>query len=174
MDSGLITVVTLFMIMLGDMARYIADRFTSFTARPAPVQNAALAFAGVLGAAGPVMLAVSSSGAAVAFVVSPIGLVVAGVALLAAAWAMNFGGIQEQTAAAWAAIQPTLQMLVDVFQASLPGAIAAGTAAFSGLLAQLSIIGATLQAFFAPAITRVQTAIMGLPHSLTPCLLYTS
>ena len=169
-DSVLITVGTPFLTMLGDMARYIADLITSFTALPAPVQNAALAFAGVLAAAGPVMLAVSGIGTALAFLLSPIGLVVAGVALLAAAWAMNFGGIQEQTAAAWAAIQPTLQMLVDVFQASLPGAIATGTAAFTGLLAQLSMIGATLQAFFAPAIERVQTAFMGLPDSLAPLL----
>lgn len=169
-DSVLISVGTPFLTMLGDMARYIADLITSFAALPAPVQNAALAFAAVLAAAGPVMLAVSGIGAALAFLLSPIGLVVAGVALLAAAWAMNFGGIQEQTAAAWAAIQPTLQMLVDVFQASLPGAIATGTAAFTGLLAQLAIIGATLQAFFAPAIDRVQTAFMGLPESLAPLL----
>ena len=112
-DSVLITVGTPFLTMLGDMARYIADLVTSFAALPAPVQNAALAFAGVLAAAGPVMLAISGIGTALAFLLSPIGLVVAGVALLAAAWAANFGGIQEQTAATWAALQPTLTAIGD-------------------------------------------------------------
>jgi len=195
-DSVLITVGTPFLTMLGDMARYIADLITAFTELPAPVQNAALAFAGVLAAAGPVMLAISGVATALGFILSPIGLVVVGVALLAAAWASNFGGIQEQTAAAWAAIQPTLTAIGDAINLvvsyltatfetgddrsafgyirKLPEFLQAPTLALGAFVvfAQTSLagLGATLTAFFAPAIERVQSAFVGLPESLAPLL----
>jgi len=170
LDSFLIGSALPYLDMVGNMIRSGADLITSFGSIPAPIQQAVIAFGTVLAAAGPVMLALAGVATALGFVLSPIGLVVVGVGLLAAAWTTNFGGIQEKTAAAWAAIQPTLQMLADWFQATLPVAITTGTAAFTTLWAQLSAVGATLQAFFAPAIERVQTAFLGLPESLAPLM----
>lgn len=71
-------------------------------------------FSGALGAVGAVLVGGAIVGAitvlagALAALVSPIGLVVAGAALLGAAWAENWGGIQEQAAAAIAAVTPKL------------------------------------------------------------------
>lgn len=73
-----------------------------------PVKNAGLAFAAVLAAAGPLMLALSYIGTVLGVLLSPIGLITLAVATLAAAWVGNWGGIQERTLAAWRAIQPVL------------------------------------------------------------------
>jgi len=114
-ESALITAFLPFTDAVGGMIRQAADLVTAFTELPEPVRNAALAFAAVLAAAGPVMLAISGIGAALGFLLSPIGLIVVGVAALAAAWTSNFLGIQEATAAAWGVIQPVLAQLVDGF-----------------------------------------------------------
>lgn len=114
-ESALITAFLPFTDAVGGMIRQAADLVTAFTELPEPVRNAALAFAAVLAAAGPVMLAISGIGATLAFLLSPIGLIVVGVAALAAAWASNFLGIQEATAAAWGVIQPVLAQVMDGF-----------------------------------------------------------
>ncbi len=114
-ESALISAFLPFTDASANMIRQAADLVTMFTSLPEPVRNAALAFAAVLAAAGPVMLAISGIGAVLGFLLSPIGLIVVGVAALAAAWTMNFGGIQEATAAAWGVIQPVLAQLVDGF-----------------------------------------------------------
>jgi phage-related protein len=77
----------------------------------------------VLAAAGPVLLALSGIGAVMGFLLSPIGLLVVGVAGLAAAWVSNFGDIQGKTAEAWAAIQPALMQAWAWVQVALPVAI---------------------------------------------------
>lgn len=120
-DSVLITVGTPFLQFLGDAARYVADMITSFTALPAPVRNAALAFAGILAAAGPIMLAVSGIATAIGFILSPIGLLVVAVAALAAAWVSNFGGIQQKTMAVFNALQPVFRELQKWFDLAMKG-----------------------------------------------------
>ena len=276
-DSFLISTALPFLDSLSGIVRTVADAITGLGGLPAPLQNAALAFAGVMAAAGPVLLALAGVATALGFLLSPIGLVVVGVAALAAAWVSNFGGIQEATASAWAAIQPILaafsQYLIAVFEdgdylndwlthmpeavqpavlalgqvvawlrdasiwlvaalpvalttlqtawgatwpamqatwdstwavlsaaftsaqawldttlptalatfqaawdglqavfSATPGAISTVTATFAGLWTQLAGIGATLTAFFAPAIERLQTAFVGLPESLAPLM----
>lgn len=69
---------------------------------PEPVQNGIIAFIGLTAAAGPLLIAVGSMasglaalGPILAALTGPIGLVVAGVAALAAAFATNFGGIRD-------------------------------------------------------------------------------
>jgi TP901 family phage tail tape measure protein len=111
-ESTLISAVLPFMDGMSGMIRQGADLIGMFTSLPEPVQNAALAFAAVLAAAGPVMLAISGIGVALGFLLSPIGLIVIGVAALAAAWTSNFMGIQEATAAAWGVVQPVLDGLM--------------------------------------------------------------
>lgn len=55
--------------------------------------------------------------------VSPIGLLIEGAALLGAAWAGNWGGIQEKTAAVWAVVQPVLSDLYTWLQTNIPIAV---------------------------------------------------
>jgi TP901 family phage tail tape measure protein len=98
-DSFLIGTALPFLDMGGSLLRWVGDAITGFGNLSEPVKNAALAFAAVLAAAGPVMLAISGIVAVIAALTSPIGLVVVALAGLAAAWAADFGGIQEKTAA---------------------------------------------------------------------------
>lgn len=108
-ESALINAFLPFTEATANLIRQAADLVTMFTGLPEPVRNAALAFAAVLAVAGPVMLAISGIATVLGALLSPVGLIIIGVAALAAAWSSNFMGIQDATAAAWAVIQPALQ-----------------------------------------------------------------
>jgi TP901 family phage tail tape measure protein len=155
-DSFLIETALPFLDSLSGFVRYGADLISSFSAIRGPVKNAALAFAAVLAAAGPVMLAIPAIGAALGFLVSPIGLVVAGVAALAAAWTMNLGGIQEATAAAWSAIQPVFATAWAWLQINLPIAL-------TYLGKTWSIVWNAATAALSAAWTTIQWVLGGLP-----------
>lgn len=62
------------------------------------------AVAGAIGGAGGL-------GAVIALLTGPIGWVIAAVALLAAAWATNFGGIQDIAADVWDAVSPIFEKI---------------------------------------------------------------
>lgn len=64
-------------------------------------------------------------GAAITALASPIVLVVAGAALLGAAWSSNWGGIQEKTQAVWAVVQPLLVAARDWLSVNVPLALQA-------------------------------------------------
>ena len=66
--------------------------------------------------------------------VSPIGLVIAAAALLGAAWAGNWGGIQEKTFAVWAIVQPILAQLIDWLSVNIPIALQALAVAWDTIL----------------------------------------
>jgi len=55
--------------------------------------------------------------------VTPITLVIAAAALLGAAWAGNWGGIQEKTFAVWAVVQPILMQLGQWLSVNIPIAL---------------------------------------------------
>jgi TP901 family phage tail tape measure protein len=104
-ESFLIGAALPFLDTLGGLARGAGDALSVVGALPQPIINAGLAFAGVLAAAGPLMLAVGGVAAAFSFLISPIGLVVTATAALAAAWAADLGGIQGITASAMGEVQ---------------------------------------------------------------------
>ena len=69
-----------------------------------------VAVIGVVGLALPSIIAgFSAVGTVLAVLTGPIGLVIAGVALLGTAWATNFLGIRDITASAWEWIKNTFQ-----------------------------------------------------------------
>lgn len=83
------------------------------------------ALAGALAGIG-VVLAGGVFAAIVAGVLSlltPINLIIAGAALLGAAWAANWFGIRDAVLSAWSTIQPVLQQLWDWLQINIPIAI---------------------------------------------------
>jgi len=122
-DSFLIGTALPFLDTLSEYPKMLGDFITSLGSVSPAIRNAALAFLAVLAAAGPAMLAIAGVGAVLGFIFSPLGLIVIGVGLLAAAWASNFGGIQEKTLAVWAAISPTLTAWKDQLLTALPGAL---------------------------------------------------
>ena len=66
--------------------------------------------------------------------VSPIMLVIGAAALLGAAWAGNWGGIQEKTFAVWAVVQPILTDLMTWLQVNIPMALQFLSDAWSTIL----------------------------------------
>lgn len=77
---------------------------------------------GTLGLITPVLAAI---GVALAVILGPIFAIPAGLVLLATAWANNWGGIQEKTAAVWAVLQPIFAGLVGFITGQLiPGVTA--------------------------------------------------
>lgn len=96
---------------LGNLIRKGADLIGKFADLPEPIRNAALAFGAVLAVAGPILVALPMIGAALGALLSPIGLVVMGVAALAAVWAADFGGIRGKTQAVIDYLQPALDRL---------------------------------------------------------------
>ena len=164
-ESALITAFLPFTDAVGGLIRQAADLVTAFVALPDPIKNAALAFAAVLAVAGPVMVAISGIGAVLGFLLSPIGLIVVGVAALAAAWASNFMGIQEATAAAWAVIGPVLGQVVDGFSNYAQSVMDAGFGS-SEAAESISLLPAALQPV-ALAFDSIAAAVSGWIGSLS-------
>ena len=196
-ESALITAFLPFTGAVADLIRQGADLVTMFVNLPEPMRNAALAFAAVLAVAGPVMLAISGIGAVLGFLLSPIGLIVVGVAALAAAWTSNFLGIQEATTAAWGMIAPALEgikaqftnvgasvaessTMYAAFKNQVAAALAGVQAAWDALLQLLAPALERLQAAFATAGTQVAglqphfqgllTAVQGFWTAIQPVL----
>ncbi len=186
-DSFLIGAALPYMAAIGDMIRSGADLITAFGSMPQPIMDAAVAFGAVLAAAGPVMLAISGISAALGFLLSPIGLIVVGVAALAAAWTTNFGGIRDITTEIAGQVGPALQsMLFPLQQISLamadagvsssevweaikllPPAIQPVAYGMQDLYTTLEQAATMLGTFLAPAVARVQEAFAGVGPQLT-------
>ena len=83
----------------------------------------ALVGVGVYLAGTTIMPILTAIGVAIAAINWPIVLIVGALALLGAAWAGNWGGIQEKTAALWAWLQPILQELWNWLATNVPIAI---------------------------------------------------
>lgn len=106
-ESFLIGAGLPFLEFVGDILRGVADAITAFGELPEPIRNAALAFAAVLAAAGPiigVIAAVAGAFALVGTAVVPVMAVTAAIAGLAALVAADVGGIQGILATAGTAI----------------------------------------------------------------------
>ena len=76
---------------------------------------------------------------------------IAAAALLGAAWATNFGGIQEITAGAWAAMQPQFEQLKAWLATE-------GPAALTSLQGAWATAWSGIETAFAPAISRIAYA----------------
>lgn len=186
-DSVMIAVASRFLPTLTIAIKTVADFISGFANLSPELQNGVIAFAAVAAAAGPVMLAITGIGAAVGFLLSPLGLVVVGVAALAAAWTTNFGGIQEKTQAVVDAISPIITQLTTSFGlitsaiadagigsseateafSTLPAALQPIATAVQSLWMTLTGLGAALQTFLAPAVERLKEAFAGVGPSLT-------
>jgi len=186
-DSALIALSKQFLPALSELLRVVADTVTGFTTLSPEIQTAALAFAAVAAAAGPVLLAITGISAALGFILSPIGLIVIAVGALAAAWSTNFGGIRDITAEVAGAIGPALQSIleplswvaeamadagVNSIEASeaitaLPAVLQPVATAFQNAYVAITAMSVQLQTFLAPALARVQEAFMAMQPALS-------
>lgn len=124
-DSFLIGAALPFLDTLGGLARGAGDALTAFGALPPSVINASLAFLGILAATGPLIAGLGLVVGALAFLLSPLGLIVIATGALAAAWVSDFGGIQEKTAQVVAALTPWFGLVLTGAQELAQGISAA-------------------------------------------------
>jgi len=93
-DSFLIGAALPYLNTIGDWIRQGADLLTMIGSLPKPTLDMAVAFAAVLAAAGPLMVALSGLGAVIGFLTAPIGLVIIAVGALVAVFTTDFMGIR--------------------------------------------------------------------------------
>jgi tape measure domain-containing protein len=95
------------------LAERLADTLTDltgkFSALTPQTRQAILVFAAFAAAIGPVLIGVGALTAAVGALGGPISILIVGVGALAAAWASNWGNIQQVTFAAWSTIVGAFQ-----------------------------------------------------------------
>lgn len=111
-----------FLESMTDMVKGVAGALSAFSNMPKPAIDTAVAF-GLVAAAAVVVIGLLAAApfviglvtAAFAFLVSPIGLVIAAMAGLAAAWATDFGNIRAIAANAWTFVSTRMEMLSGIF-----------------------------------------------------------
>lgn len=95
---------------VGTVVQFVKDHFEE-------IKGAFIGIGAALAAAGIVAAVVGIAAA----IMNPITLIIAAAALLGAAWAGNWGGIQEKTAAVIAFVQPLFQAFITNMQAIWQG-----------------------------------------------------
>lgn len=151
-----------------------------------PLKGAALAASGALGGTQVATLAVSGAqkvaavtsyalGGAIRFMTGPLGLIVTAIGVLAGAWATNFGGIREKTAAVVNFITGAIGGFINFFT-SLPGRIAsiaghlwdsipkAFRAAINFLIGIWNRLGFTVPSVDLPIIGKIGGFRVGVPQ----------
>lgn len=111
----------------------IAGIIPFITSHLAELQGAIIGMGAAIAAIG-IAGTIISIGVAIAGLITPVGLIIAAAALLGAAWAGNWGGVQEKTFAVWAVVQPILTQLMTWLQVNIPIALQFLSDAWSTIL----------------------------------------
>ena len=107
---------------LTPLVDWLSELLGGILEQPSGWEKWILIIGGALAAIGPVVVILGVLVTGIGLLLSPIGLVVVAIAALGVAWATNFGGIRDKTAAAWAAIQPIFAVLQAWLAENLPKA----------------------------------------------------
>lgn len=99
-----------------DAIALFVGQISAFVGQHAEEFKGALIAIGAVLATAAIASAIASIGSAIAALANPIGLIIAAVALLGAAWAGNWGGIQEKTRAVIDWITPYIQIGLDAIR----------------------------------------------------------
>lgn len=129
---------------------FISGTLIPFVRDHWPELKGALIGIGIALTAAGIVTTVTAIGAAIAALLNPVGLLIAGAALLGAAWAGNWGGIRDKTAAAIEFISGRIQMGIDFW-----------TALFEGRLGMLSAIFMTVWLNIRQLFAAFQAAMSG-------------
>ncbi len=97
LDSVMIQSASPFLDTTNGMVRGAADLIAQVTTLPAPVQQFGAVLLAVAAAAGPLLIILGTMTSALAGLMSPIGLAIAGIMLLGAAFASDFMGVRTLT-----------------------------------------------------------------------------
>ncbi len=156
-ETALLDVLEPFLGILEKGVESVTGLVSAFIALDEPTKSAILAFAGVVSAAGPLLLLLGAIGTALSVILSPIGLVVVGLGALAAAFASDFMGIRGAVESAWSSVQPTLESVQEEL-GSVVGEIAQAyeTEGFSGAA---EVLGERIGGYIASGIQYVQDNI---------------
>ncbi len=92
--------------IISPLADKVVELANWFAAADTNTQMWIVGAAALVAALGPLLAIMPAIATAVSVLFSPVGLVIAAVAALAAAWATNFGGIQQKTQAVFKSLQP--------------------------------------------------------------------
>ena len=137
--------------------------------------GAVLAGAKIVGGITTLVGAVQKAGGVLGFLkvalgalAGPVGIVVALVALLAAAWMGNWGGIRDKAAEVWAALQPIFAQIVTWLQTNIPIAVATLANFWNTvLLPAIQAVGQFIQANVVPLLAVLWTWLQtNLPVAL--------
>lgn len=167
-DSFLIGAALPFTETLGNFIRSAADLISGIANLPPHIQRFGAILLFVVAAGGPLLVTLGVMTTALAGLLSPIGLLVAGLALLAAAFAANFAGLRDGAITLLESLQPTFAAITDWLSAQIPTAVAATQSAWQNLAAGLAAAWSTLLSFLEPAFTRIQAAFAEIPSQLGP------
>lgn len=115
LETTMINTVEPFLKTMSRMVIGLADLVSSFSNLSPSIKNAALAFFGILAAAGPVLLIMGMVATVIGFLLTPLGAAVAAIAALAAAFAGDFLGIRTIVGNVIAAVVQWLAALNAAF-----------------------------------------------------------
>ena len=150
----------------------LAQAFTWLNTNGLPMLNQAIAFVvqnwdafqgaligiGVILGGAVIVGGIAAIAAAIASLITPVGLIIAAAALLGAAWNTNFLGMRDALTAFWAQAQPVIEQLGLWLQTNLPVAIQALAAFWNGtLLPALQATGTFIMGTVIPALAQVGT-----------------
>lgn len=147
-DSMLIATALPFMATLAGMVRNAADLLTRFTTLSPAVQRFAAVLVAVLAVVGPLLVMLGVMATGLAALMSPVGLVIAGLVLLGAAVAANWGAISRIVSRGAKAVQPALDSIIATVNGLRSGDLTFRDVG-AGLLAELQTLPAKVQGWAA-------------------------
>ncbi len=135
LGDGLAPALGIVLQQLAPLADAVVNLASQFASADAGTQTMIVGAVALVAALGPVLTMLPAISTALAVLTGPVGLVVAAVAALGAAWATNFGGIQEITAATLGPIAERFNEVIAAFQT--------GATSISGIVGELgaSLLG---------------------------------
>lgn len=112
-------------IEVADAVKGFIDQAAAFVTEHSEAFKGALTGIGVVLAAAAIAATIAGVAAALASLVTPIGLIIAAAALLGAAWSADWGGIRTTLTAFWEeTAKPFIDQLVKWFETDVPVALA--------------------------------------------------
>ncbi len=123
-ETLMLSVLTPFLPMLEGIVRDIAEFAGGLVNLNPEILKWGVIIVAAVAAAGPFLILLGAIATGLSAILSPIGLIILGVAALAAAYATNFLGMRDAVNAFAAVVTPFFNNLINWFQVAVPAALA--------------------------------------------------